>query len=240
MDLQTALPRVLCPAQGRGALWRPKFVSAQTVHLPWRIHPHGPCQAPVFASEWRSHEGQRMRSYSEGSGLGSKERGARTCQGVLSLRRQVLLPRIASDALTTCLACAQVHRLDQPTGGLIMVAKTRPALAALSAAFSHREVKKAYLAIVCGRWNIPSCSAHDTLDRLSSCSTYKTVDRLLLCSAHDIIKHLLLCLAHSILGHSISLVAPATVKGLLQGLPLDWQHAGKQPAKSALCEGMKL
>ena len=36
MDLQTALPRVLSPAQGRGALWRPKFVSAQLLHLPWQ------------------------------------------------------------------------------------------------------------------------------------------------------------------------------------------------------------
>lgn len=32
-----------------------------------------------------------------------------------------------------------------------MIAKSRPALAALSAAFSHREVKKTYLAIVGGR-----------------------------------------------------------------------------------------
>jgi hypothetical protein len=46
----------------------------------------------------------------------------------------------------------QVHRLDRPTGGLIMIAKSRPALAALSAAFSHREVRKTYLAIVCGRF----------------------------------------------------------------------------------------
>ena len=45
----------------------------------------------------------------------------------------------------------QVHRLDQPTGGLVMVAKSRPALSALSAAFSQREVKKTYLALVCGR-----------------------------------------------------------------------------------------
>ena len=36
MDLQTALPRVLSPAQGRGALWRPKFVSAQSMHLLWQ------------------------------------------------------------------------------------------------------------------------------------------------------------------------------------------------------------
>ena len=49
------------------------------------------------------------------------------------------------------IALTQVHRLDQPTGGLVMIAKSRPALAALSAAFSQREVKKTYLAIVCGR-----------------------------------------------------------------------------------------
>ena len=44
-----------------------------------------------------------------------------------------------------------MHRLDQPTGGLVMVAKSRPALSALSAAFSQREVKKTYMAVVCGR-----------------------------------------------------------------------------------------
>ena len=32
-----------------------------------------------------------------------------------------------------------------------MAAKSRPALSALSAAFSQREVKKTYLALVCGR-----------------------------------------------------------------------------------------
>jgi len=36
----------------------------------------------------------------------------------------------------------QVHRLDAPTGGLVVVAKTRGALAALSNAFSQREVRK--------------------------------------------------------------------------------------------------
>ncbi|BDA48980.1 probable ribosomal large subunit pseudouridine synthase D [Coccomyxa sp. Obi] len=44
-----------------------------------------------------------------------------------------------------------VHRLDAPTGGLLMVAKTRAAIKSLSAAFAQREVKKTYMAIVGGR-----------------------------------------------------------------------------------------
>ncbi|KAK9824405.1 hypothetical protein WJX72_010054 [[Myrmecia] bisecta] len=43
------------------------------------------------------------------------------------------------------------HRLDLPTGGLLAVAKTRPALAALCTAFAERKVTKRYMAIVYGR-----------------------------------------------------------------------------------------
>lgn len=39
-----------------------------------------------------------------------------------------------------------------------MIAKSRPALAALCAAFSQREVKKTYLAIACGRCSTSSLS----------------------------------------------------------------------------------
>jgi 23S rRNA pseudouridine1911/1915/1917 synthase len=46
-----------------------------------------------------------------------------------------------------------VHRLDQDTSGVIVVAKTRAAHAALSAAFQERETRKFYLAITVG---IPS------------------------------------------------------------------------------------
>ncbi len=46
-----------------------------------------------------------------------------------------------------------VHRLDQDTSGVIVVAKTREAHAALSAAFQERETRKFYLAITAG---IPS------------------------------------------------------------------------------------
>lgn len=43
-----------------------------------------------------------------------------------------------------------VHRLDRETSGLIVSARTKPAAAALSAAFASRDVSKVYLAIVCG------------------------------------------------------------------------------------------
>ncbi len=44
-----------------------------------------------------------------------------------------------------------VHRLDKDTSGLILIAKTRGALASLSAQFKSREVKKAYVALVKGK-----------------------------------------------------------------------------------------
>ena len=43
-----------------------------------------------------------------------------------------------------------VHRLDKGTTGLIIVAKTRQALGALSDAFANRRVKKTYLCVTVG------------------------------------------------------------------------------------------
>lgn len=43
-----------------------------------------------------------------------------------------------------------VHRLDLPTGGAILYAKTGEAAATLSAAVADREIGKRYLAVVCG------------------------------------------------------------------------------------------
>ncbi len=49
-----------------------------------------------------------------------------------------------------------VHRLDRDTSGVMVVAKTEQALAALSAAFAVRDIERLYLALV---WGIPSPSA---------------------------------------------------------------------------------
>lgn len=43
-----------------------------------------------------------------------------------------------------------VHRIDAGTSGLILAAKTKPAMVALSAEFAERRVKKRYLALVSG------------------------------------------------------------------------------------------
>lgn len=43
-----------------------------------------------------------------------------------------------------------VHRLDKPTSGLLLVAKTKPAMTHLSSQFRDRKVKKTYVAIVNG------------------------------------------------------------------------------------------
>jgi tRNA pseudouridine32 synthase/23S rRNA pseudouridine746 synthase len=49
-----------------------------------------------------------------------------------------------------------VHRLDRETSGVIVAARTKPAAAFLSQAFAGRDVKKTYLAIVCGSAPEPS------------------------------------------------------------------------------------
>ncbi len=43
-----------------------------------------------------------------------------------------------------------VHRLDNPTGGLLLIAKTRTAQTILNLAFEHKEIHKTYLALVHG------------------------------------------------------------------------------------------
>ncbi len=58
-----------------------------------------------------------------------------------------LLPSHAPDALRTPLP---VHRLDAPTGGLLLVAKRATALVDLGRQFARREVRKRYRAIAAG------------------------------------------------------------------------------------------
>ncbi len=51
-----------------------------------------------------------------------------------------------------------VHRLDKDTSGVMVVAKTEPALATLSAAFAARDLDRAYLALC---WGLPDPAAGD-------------------------------------------------------------------------------
>ncbi|MFW5894090.1 MAG: RluA family pseudouridine synthase [Verrucomicrobiota bacterium] len=56
-----------------------------------------------------------------------------------------------STAARTLPRAKPVHRLDVPTGGLVLVARTESVLRDLSGQFRNREVRKTYRAIVCGR-----------------------------------------------------------------------------------------
>ena len=59
-----------------------------------------------------------------------------------------LQPSTAAGALRLPRPC---HRLDAPTGGLLVVAKTTPALLELNRQFREREVDKSYRALAVGR-----------------------------------------------------------------------------------------
>jgi 23S rRNA pseudouridine1911/1915/1917 synthase len=86
-----------------------------------------------------------------------------------------------------------VHRLDKDTSGLVIVAKTDAAHAALSGMFARREVKKTYRALVWGRPAPPSGTIDDTIGRSrrdptrmavraprarSATTIYRTLERL--------------------------------------------------------------
>jgi len=60
-----------------------------------------------------------------------------------------------------------VHRLDKPTSGLLLIAKTKPAMVDLTRQFKERNIRKTYTAIVngdpkeCDEHTITSKEAHD-------------------------------------------------------------------------------
>lgn len=71
------------------------------------------------------------------------------------------------------------HRLDEPTGGLLIIAKTRAALTSLQKAFERREVKKRYRALLRGRPEQSSGCVETPVGGLDAYTEYtvvKTVD----------------------------------------------------------------
>jgi 23S rRNA pseudouridine1911/1915/1917 synthase len=68
--------------------------------------------------------------------------------GELAFDQQLLLSRAAEEGKRPFLR--MVHRLDRTTSGAILFARTREALAPLTAAWAERRVKRTYLAIVEG------------------------------------------------------------------------------------------
>ncbi len=66
---------------------------------------------------------------------------------VKNILHAVLSPSIARDRLTHPLP---VHRLDAPTSGILLVAKTRTVLVSLSEDFENKRIHKEYLALCMG------------------------------------------------------------------------------------------
>ena len=57
------------------------------------------------------------------------------------------------------------HRIDRPTSGAVLFAKTSKALARLNAMFQRREIHKVYHAVVCGAFLQKAGEAKDLLYR---------------------------------------------------------------------------
>lgn len=72
--------------------------------------------------------------------------------GIMSIRSAlpfVLMPP-KRGVLSIIRRPASVHRLDKPTSGLLLVAKTKPAMVHLTRQFVERKIKKSYSAIING------------------------------------------------------------------------------------------
>lgn len=82
-------------------------------------------------------------------------------------------PSSESDALSWS---RPVHRLDMPTSGLLLVAKTASAIMNLGQQFENRKVKKKYHAIVAG--NIPdSGEINSKIDDHEALTSFNCIDR---------------------------------------------------------------
>lgn len=68
-----------------------------------------------------------------------------------------------------------VHRLDQPVEGVMVFAKTPKAAAALSAQAAGTDMKKEYLAVVCGTPEVPKAELRDFLLKDGRTNTSRVV-----------------------------------------------------------------
>jgi 23S rRNA pseudouridine955/2504/2580 synthase len=70
------------------------------------------------------------------------------------------------------------HRLDRDTSGVLLLAKSRPALLRAQAAFRDAKAQKRYLALLCGAWHGGSRDVDSALlkNRLSSGERFVLVD----------------------------------------------------------------
>lgn len=95
----------------------------------------------AFARSLVIHEDAALLAFNKPSGL--------AVQGGSGVTRS-LEDLLAAFAKSNGKQPRLVHRLDRETSGVIIAARTKPAAAFFSEAFAGRDVKKTYLAIVCG------------------------------------------------------------------------------------------
>jgi len=80
----------------------------------------------------------------------------------------------SDDVLDVPHAC---HRLDMPTAGVLVCAKTRSALRTISAAFEARHVEKEYVAFVAGRVEGERGEISDDIDGRNALTRWRTLRR---------------------------------------------------------------
>jgi tRNA pseudouridine32 synthase/23S rRNA pseudouridine746 synthase len=105
------------------------------------MHDPLPPELSAFARSLLIHEDAQLLVFNKPAGL--------AVQGGSGVERS-LEDLLAAFAKSSGKRPRLVHRLDRETSGVIVAARTKPAAAFLSAALAGRDVKKTYLAIVCG------------------------------------------------------------------------------------------
>lgn len=83
----------------------------------------------------------------------------------------------SSKEVDALLSPQPAHRLDYPTSGLLMVAKTRRALINLNRSFSDRLVEKMYTAVVIGNLNDRG-EINEEIDELTARTTFRVLQRV--------------------------------------------------------------
>lgn len=80
-----------------------------------------------------------------------------------------------SNAIDTLSFPVAVHRLDNPTSGLLICAKTSSAKTELSRLFEERQIQKSYLAVVAGELETDGRIEHD-IDEKTAMTTFERLE----------------------------------------------------------------
>mmetsp|Transcript_86642 Transcript_86642/g.167871 ORF Transcript_86642/g.167871 Transcript_86642/m.167871 type:complete len:507 (-) Transcript_86642:124-1644(-) len=139
-------------------------------HMAIVVKPAGMATHGGTASERNSANGAGIK-------INPKKKSSTTSNGLTvrtallhALRPSIFAPGGRSDEQAPLRRPTHVHRLDKPTSGLLIAAKTRVALQVLSESFQNRQIKKRYRAIVVGRPKLFSLTTEKNDPRRSGSS----------------------------------------------------------------------